>query len=81
MAAVTQTGTPNFNVPGSIRQKDFPDIDIASNGDTLDTGFQTILNAFTNKPGSVTGLAFDGGIITFTTGGAVADVKVTVFGF
>lgn len=81
MAAVTQTGTPTVNVPGSLRQRDFPDIDIANNGDTLATGFQTILNAFTNQPGNVTAMSFSGGTITFTTGGAVNNVRLTVFGY
>lgn len=81
MAAVTQTGTPNFNNPGSLKQITFPDIDIAANGDTLATGLQRILNAFTNVPGSVTSMTFSGGTITFVTGGAVNNVIVTVFGY
>lgn len=81
MAAVTQTGTPLLNVPGSVREKHFPDIDVANNGDTLETGFQSILNAITNQPGSVTSMTFSGGTITFVTGGAVSDLKVTVWGY
>ena len=80
MAAVTQTGIPNYNVPGSVRMITFPDIDIAANGDTLATGLQSILNAFTNDT-AVTSMTFSGGTITFVTGGVVSNVKVTVFGY
>ena len=81
MAAVTQTGTPWMNVPGSLREKTYPDIDIANSGDTIATGFQTILNAYTNQPGNVTVMAFSGGTITFTTGGAVSNLRLTVIGY
>lgn len=81
MAAVTQTGTPAINVPGSVREKVFPDIDIANTGDTLATGFQSIRNAYTNNPGAVTSMTFSGGTITFNTTGAVNNVVVTVQGY
>ena len=83
MAAVPSSGTINNNVAGSVRMTTFPDIDIATTGDTFAaTGFQQILNAFTNKPASVTAMTFSGSTVTFTTtGGAISDVKLTVFGY
>lgn len=81
MAAVTQTGTRAVVNLGNATMFTFPDIDIANNGDTLVTGFQQILSAYTNKPGSVTSMTFSGGTLTFVTGGAVSDVIVTVIGY
>ena len=82
MAAVTLAGTISNTVPGSVNQKHFPDVSIATTGDTLATGLQTILNAYSNKPASITAMSFSGGTITFTTtGGAVNNAKVTVIGY
>lgn len=55
-------------------------VDIANTGDTYTTGLSTVLFAASNVPASVTAITASGGVLTFTTGGAVNNAQIFVVG-
>lgn len=79
MAAITTTTNDWHENIGSLALRHVQ-IDIAANGDTLAHGMRAVLNAFTNDPASVTKITIGADDLTFTTGGAVTDVELTIIG-
>lgn len=77
MAAVT-LNSQRTNVDGSYRERTY-NIDIATTGDTLTTPFRTIKAASAND-GAITKVGVSGGVLTFTTTGAVTGALVRVLG-
>lgn len=79
MAAVT-VDSAIHNVAGSMREI-VAQIDIANSGDTWATGLRTI-KMLTHEPdANMTSVAYSGGTITFTTGGAITNMQIKVTGY
>jgi hypothetical protein len=77
MPAVTVTSYRS-NVDGSYRESMYT-LNIANTGDTLTTPLRTIKSVSVND-GAVTKSAVSGGVITFTTTGAVTGLLVKATG-
>lgn len=82
MAEVTFNtgGNPLVNVQGALMAV-YADVDIAANQDTWTTGLRSIVACGSSDPAGVTKLVAAGGVVTLSTGGAVADVKLWAIGY
>lgn len=79
MAAATINTRVQINIDGSLRQRVYPSLSIANTGDTLQTNLKTVFSV-ESSDGAITKMTSSGGLITFTSGGAVAGFSLNVIG-